>query len=71
MEEALDGQVALTLVLVVNVVGLPELVDLLDPSLIVCFPLGCCFLVGLDLSESSSPLAADLQHVGGGALLDY
>ena len=42
-----------------------ELMDLLEPSLVLGFLEGRSFLVGLDLSESASPLAADLQHVGG------
>ena len=42
-----------------------ELMDLLEPSLVLGFLQGRSFLVGLDLSESASPLAADLQHVGG------
>ena len=48
-----------------------ELVDLLDPGLIICFLLGCRFLVGLDLSKSTSPLARDLQHVGRDSLGNY
>ena len=48
-----------------------EFLDLPDPGLVLRFLLGCCFLVGLDLREGASSLAADLQHVGRDAFGDY
>ena len=48
-----------------------ELLDLLDPGLVLRFLLGRCFLVGLDLRQGASSLAADLQHVGRDAFRVY
>ena len=48
-----------------------ELVDLLEPGLVLLFLERRGLLISLDLGESTSPFAGDLEHVRRDALGDY